>query len=343
MNPTSRPNRREWLAQASALLSIGVVTPLAGRAPGLTVRDDGKGEFAIFENGQPVLRYQYGTVPIPASLQTGLSPSQAESLRRYGHPRSNYIHPLYGLDGVPLTDDWSKDHPHHRGIYWAWPEVGYKGELGDLHALVRVFARPTGRITSTSGDDVAGIDAENEWRWDDVTPIVRETARIRAHRRGSHGRLVDLEFTFAALVEGVTLARRGTKAYGGLNTRLAPVSELRLSHHADPPDASPRMAWQTAAGTWKGATAPSSLTILESAGNPGYPGDYIEFPELPWLQPTFPAAGTAIHADARDAARASVPALAARGAATIGRGIPEAVERVPARPRDTRTLTVDKR
>jgi hypothetical protein len=292
MNPTSRTNRREWLVQASALLSVGAVVPLESRQSRFAVRDDGTGAIEILENNQSVLRYQYATVPIPPSAHVGLTPAQAESLRKYGHPRSNYIHPLYGLDGVPLTDDWSKDHPHHRGIYWAWPEVGYKGELGDLHALQRVFARPTGITTLKSSDDEALIEAENEWRWDDVTPIVRETARIRAHRRGSHGRLIDLQFTFAALVDGVTLARRQTKLYGGLNTRLAPVAGLGLSHHADPPATSPRMAWQTAAGIWKGAASPSSLTVFERADNPHYPGDYVQFPELPWFQPTFPAAGT---------------------------------------------------
>jgi hypothetical protein len=274
------------------MLTAGLVAPLTARQSRVTAHDDGKGELAILEKGTPVLRYHYATVPIPASADAGLTASQAESLRRYGHPRSDYIHPLYGLDGVPLTEDWSKDHPHHRGIYWAWPEVGYNGELGDLHALQRVFARPTGKLTSTSDDDAARIEAENEWRWDDVTPIVREVASIRARRRGPHGRVIDLQFTFAALVDGVTLARRGTKAYGGLNTRLAPVADLRLTHHADAPETSPRMAWQTAAGTWQGASAPSSLTILEWAGNPGYPGDYVEFPDLPWFQPTFPAAGT---------------------------------------------------
>jgi hypothetical protein len=26
--------------------------------------------------------------------------------------------------------------------------------------------------------------------------------------------------------------------------------------------------------------------------NPGYPGDYVKHPKLPWFQPTFPKAGT---------------------------------------------------
>jgi hypothetical protein len=39
-------------------------------------------------------------------------------------PRSDYIHPLYGLNGEMLTNDWpDADHPHHRGIFWAWLEV----------------------------------------------------------------------------------------------------------------------------------------------------------------------------------------------------------------------------
>ena len=287
----TRPGRREVLLQATALLAAGVARPLAAQRGHPTVRDAGDAGIEVVEQGVPVLRYHYATVPRPAPPSPPLSDREAESWRRYGHPRSNYIHPLYGLDGVPLTDDWSRDHPHHRGIYWAWPEVGFKGELGDLHALQRVFARPTGKVRHSTRGSVAEIVAENEWRWDDVTPIVREHATIRVHPGGEYGRHVDLRFTFEALADGVTLARRQQKLYGGLNVRLAPVAGLAISHHADPPSASPRMAWQTAAGTWQGARGPSSLTILERADNPSYPGDFVQFPELPWFQPTFPAAG----------------------------------------------------
>jgi hypothetical protein len=279
------------LLRATALLATGVARPLCAQGGPLTIRDGGADGFEILERGVPALRYRYTTVPRPAPLSPPLSEREAESWRRYGHPRSNYIHPLYGLDGVPLTEDWSRDHPHHRGIYWAWPEVGFKGELGDLHALQRVFARPTGKVRHSSREDIAEIAVENEWRWDDVTPIVREQAAIGVHPGGSHGRLVDLRFTFEALADGVTLARRQQKLYGGLNVRLAPVSGLALVHHADPTAASPRMAWQTAAGTWQGASAPSSLTIFERGDNPYYPGDFVQFPELPWFQPAFPAAG----------------------------------------------------
>lgn len=46
--------------------------------------------------------------------------------------RSNYIHPLYTLDGTVLTEDFPVDHLHHRGIFWAWHQL-YIGDkrIGD--------------------------------------------------------------------------------------------------------------------------------------------------------------------------------------------------------------------
>jgi hypothetical protein len=32
------------------------------------------------------------------------------------YARANYIHPLYGLDGEILTEDFPADHLHHRGL-----------------------------------------------------------------------------------------------------------------------------------------------------------------------------------------------------------------------------------
>ncbi len=89
----------------------------------------------------------------------------------------------------------------------------------------------------------------------------------------------------------MTLARRGTKVYGGLNTRLSPVRDLKLTHHADPVGAKPRRGWSDSIGIRAGGTKPVGLAIFEKATNPDYPGDYIQFPKLGWFQPTFPQSG----------------------------------------------------
>ena len=250
------------------------------------VQDPARGPLQIQEQEQPILQYQFRTVE-PGDLLSRVAPANLI----YARPRSDYLHPLHGPHGEILTRDWPVDHPHHRGIYWAWPEVGYQGKTGDLHALQHVFARPQGEVQSQGGPNVARIDAENLWWWEDQVPIVREWAIIRAHRATPQGRAIDLEFQFIALAEGVTLARRDTRLYGGLNVRLATPTNQTIQTHLDPSDAQPRRAWSDLSGKFDG-THHAGLMILQHRDNPEYPGDWIQYPELSWCQPTFPTAGT---------------------------------------------------
>jgi len=251
-------------------------------------RDPHTGQVVVSEADRPVLQYNYLTVQPPA----GYVESVQAGNRRYARARSDYIHPLYGPDGEVLTTDFSKDHPHHRGIYWAWPEVDWRGQRGDIHALQKVMARPTANIKLQSGDESARIEAENLWLWEGQTPIVREVTVIRVHRAQAQGRYIDLTFHFEALADDVALARRGTDAYGGLNIRLSPIKEMQLLHHVDPVGADPRRAWSDSLGIRQGGTRSVGLAVFEKTTNPDYPGDYIEYPYLPWFQPTFPAQGT---------------------------------------------------
>ena len=197
---------------AVGMLAVGIVAALGGTvtfaaataAPAVrAICDPASGQINVVEGNRPVLRYNYHVVQPPAGL---LDRVQADS-RKYAQPRSDYIHPLYGLDGEMLTADWPVGHPHHRGIYWAWPEVDYRGQRSDLHALQNVFARPTGRIELRGAGDWSEIEAENVWKWKDQTPIVLETAKIRVWRSGEHGQFVDLTLDFHAIEDNVTLAR----------------------------------------------------------------------------------------------------------------------------------------
>ena len=218
--------------------------------------DAESGRVEISDAGQPILRYNHGTVPVPDGFLEKLNKKK----QRYARARSGYIHPLYGPHGEELTADWNRDHPHHRGIYWAWPEVQYNSEMGDLHALQRVWARPRGEVAISQGSNWVELVANSIWMWEDDVPIVREKATIRAWRAEEAGRYIDLALEFEALEDGVTLARRRTQNYGGLNIRLAPIANMKLIHHADPDDADPRMAWQAALGTWRDAAKPATKT-----------------------------------------------------------------------------------
>jgi hypothetical protein len=254
---------------------------------GLGVNQTSSGQFEIVESGTHVLRYNYRTVD-PGEVAGKVS----EANRIYARARSDYIHPLWGLGGEELTKDWSLDHPHHRGIYWAWPEVDFGTNRADLHALQGVFARRTGRIRVYGGPVFAEIEAENDWLWEDREVIVRETATIRAYRRERQGRFIDLSFRFVGLRPGITIARRGTDKYGGLNIRMATPEGQSISVLSDVVGNHPRRAWSDLSGVFGGQGAVSGMVVLQHAANPDYPGDWVQYPELSWCQPTFPASGS---------------------------------------------------
>ncbi|MCL2119486.1 MAG: PmoA family protein [Planctomycetaceae bacterium] len=246
-------------------------------------------QWLIKENDRPVLQYNYGTLPLPEGYLEKLTHGQI-----YAVPRSDYIHPLFDLDGKPVTLDWAMDHAHHRGIYWAWPEVGYKEELADLHALQGVFARPNGKIESRVKDGSVVLEAESLWKWKDEEPIVHETTLITVHPLGRDGRKIDLEFRFKGLADEVTLARRGTEFYGGLNIRMAPLDAFQSGVFNEEESSAAKQSAAWVFGTWNDAASGKKmeLTVFEKADNPDYPGDYIHYPDIQWFQPTFPNKGT---------------------------------------------------
>jgi hypothetical protein len=253
----------------------------------MTIRvDEATGRYTFHDGDAPVLTYNFGTVPVPEGVGG-----------RYAVARSDYVHPLYGPNAEILTKDYSPDHPHHRGIYWAWPEVTYKGQTRDLHALQGVFARPVRIVRQEAKEDCAELEAENVWKWGDDEPIVREHTVICAHASRGQQRPIDFQFRFQALKEDVSIARRGQAHYGGLNIRLSPRQEQRIMTHTDPAEALPRRAWAQLVGVPAGGERPVGMVILQHRSNPHYPGDWVQYPGLNWLQPTFPKTGTEYRLD----------------------------------------------
>ncbi len=287
------PSRRRACTRRIALAASALVAVVApslwasarpATAPHMLVRHNkALGGVDVAEGDSPVLRYHFGTVAVPDRVKG----------RKYAEARSDYIHPLYGPAGEVLTADFPGDHPHHRGVYWAWPEVYYQGRKRDLHALQGVFARPHRLVRAEGGPAAAVVEAESIWKWGDAEPIVRERAILRAHKARADGsRWIDLEFGFTALVDGVAIARRNQALYGGLNLRTTLHGKQQILHHTDPPGARRRGNWGQIAGVPDGAKDVVAIAILEHPANPDYPGQWMQYPKIAWLQPTFPAKGS---------------------------------------------------
>ncbi|MDP6545331.1 MAG: PmoA family protein [Phycisphaerae bacterium] len=269
---------------AATAMTVAIAFIACGKSTSkdaMTVRRaDNDQHLEILDGDKCVLRYNFRNVPVPKTAKG-----------KYAVARSDYIHPLYGPGGEVLTKDYSPEHPHHRGLYWAWPEVFYKSQKRDLHALQGVFARPDKIVRATGGKETATIAATSKWLWD-KEEIVAETATITARRISGDGlRIIDLKFEFNALVEGVSIARRGQKAYGGFNMRFSARKDQEIPKYIDPVGKKPRRVWAQIVGVPPKGKSPVAVAIFQHAANPHYPGDWVTYPNLNWLQPTFPSKG----------------------------------------------------
>ncbi len=262
----------------------------------------GNKQFVVADGNSRILQYNYQTV-----FENDVVRANNEKIEEYTRnerdtfivtsiyavPRSNYIHPLYGLEGEMLTRDWPDGgHPHHRGIFWAWPEVYYGSEMGDIYALQKLFARPTGNIELISGPVFAEIKAENFWMWEDREPIVNEKVTIRVYRSSEENRVIDLKLQFLALKDSITIATRYTDSYGGLNIRMQFPENQNISYFTNARNSKPVRAWSNFSGIFEGTDKQTGLMVLQNQQNPEYPGEWVEYPDLAWVQPTFPSPGT---------------------------------------------------
>lgn len=80
------------------------------------------GALTLTGNGQPLLRYHYGTVYPPAGIDTVFR-------------RSGFIHPLWSPRGQALSRIHAPDHYHHWGLWNPWTHVLFEKDTVDFWNL----------------------------------------------------------------------------------------------------------------------------------------------------------------------------------------------------------------
>ena len=204
------------------------------------------------------------------------------------YTRANYIHPLYGLDGEVLTEDFPSDHPHHRGVFWAWHQV-WLGDtkLGDPWAAIDTFWDVYDAKILTLGSEARALQVHVHWKSPLHTdsggrqvPFIRETTTITVHCAKDDMRKIDFQIELLALEDNMRLGgSEDAKGYGGFTARIplpeglaftgtdGPVEPTTLSVEAGP--------WLDFSGNlWK-AGKTSGLAILCHSSSPGYPQRWI--------------------------------------------------------------------
>lgn len=182
-------------------------------SPSFQWKEISSSSLGLWEGEMPILVYNHGPITNPAV--------PAKDHRR---TRACYVHPLYGLRGEVLTDDFPKDHYHHHGIFWAWPHILIEGKEYDLWAgasirqeFVRWLARQTGPVCAVLG-------VENGWYVGQKKVMVERIWFWVYRTVGEHHRSIDIALYVEPTDRPITLWGAPEKSYGGLTVRFAPSS-----------------------------------------------------------------------------------------------------------------------
>jgi hypothetical protein len=231
--------------------------------PGFRFAEVSDNSLGLWEGTKPVFVYNHGTMSragVPADRN-----------------RSTYVHPLYGLDGEVLTDDFPKDHYHHRGLFWAWPHVKVGDEPYDLWMLKGIeqrFERWTRREITSSN---AVLAVENGW-YVGARKVMREQVWLRTSPASATGRTIDVEIFWLVADRAITLQGAEGKSYGGLTLRFAPRTNTVITTPlGNGPKDLPitKLPWADLSAQFGGRREASGAAIFISPEHPDYPPEWL--------------------------------------------------------------------
>jgi hypothetical protein len=229
-----------------------------------------EGGLLFLENGKKILFYQ----------------SEPKSMEGK-YERCNYIHPLWGIEGAVLTEDFPVDHLHHRGVFWAWHQVWIDNKrIGDPWGLEN-FEQKVAEVEFFLNPDGAGVlKTTVEWMSDQwikrgtKSPYLKENAKIIIHPETRNYRRVDFEISLLALEENLKIGgSEDEKGYSGFSVRLklpedvkftGPEGEVEPQTTAVESEGFINISGSMGAGGKK-----TGVVIVDHPENPGYPQPWI--------------------------------------------------------------------
>jgi methane monooxygenase PmoA-like len=239
-------------------------------SPVFQIQDIDDKSLGVFDGKQPVFVYNHGVI-------TKASVPESDHRRS----RSCYIHPVYGIGGEVLTDDFPRDHYHHHGIFWTWPHVGVDGQEHNTWAGNTIRQEFVKRLDCRAGPVAAVLGIENGW-FVGEKKVVIERVWITAHKVAGDTRAMDIQLVFIPTDKPVTLWGAQGKSYGGLTVRFCPpsrkdsatvitvqegVTDVDLSESPQP--------WADYTSKLGGHDAPSGASVFIGPDHPDYPPTWL--------------------------------------------------------------------
>lgn len=260
----TRRNPRRLVRFLTWVLILGSATMPAGAADSFRFTNVTDRSVALFEGARPVFVYNHGIMPPPEGAPADRA-------------RSSYVHPVYGLDGEVLTDDFPKDHYHHRGLFWGWPHVTISGQEHDLWALRGIEQRFERWLAREADAKAATLGVENGWFVGD-RKVMREQVWLRAAPSGKDERVLDVELAWTPVNDAITLRGAPAKSYGGLTLRFAPRTNTVITTPLGQGDKDltvTRLPWADLSARFAGREQPSGAAIFIAPDHPDFPPEWL--------------------------------------------------------------------
>jgi hypothetical protein len=186
------------------ILILGLATP--GFSQNLTFERQAEG-WLLKEKGLPRFFYQVQTKDKDGK-----------------YPRSNYIHPLYGINGDVLTEDFPDDHLHHRGIFWTWHQLWVGEErIADPWVCEGIEWIIEEVMTDVVSNEKAVLNAKVLWRetGSNSRDIIEESVILTYERLADDLYRLSFDITLQPLLENVKIGgSEDPKGYGGFSPRI---------------------------------------------------------------------------------------------------------------------------
>lgn len=228
----------------------------------------GDGGFLFKEGSDSICFYQR----LPKSLEGKYS-------------RNNYIHPLFGLDGTVLTEDFPEDHLHHRGIFWSWHQILIDGQrVGDPWMLENFKQNVKNVQFEQLREGDATFQTEVYW----MSPLykngkeayLKENTTIHFFLKEKNLRRIDFEITLSALADKLQIGgSEDEKGYGGFSIRLKLPEDVSFRCESDlvTPDINAINvgACVDISGSMGKNKSYTGVAILCDETNPGFPQPWI--------------------------------------------------------------------
>lgn len=148
--------------------------------------------------------------------------------------RTNFLHPVYLPDGTEITESAPPDHPHHRGIFWAWHQILIDDKtIGDSWLLqnFKVDVKSVEFKRMEQGNGV--LETISQWQspnWKDgAEAFLQETTRYTFYPQNGNYRQIRIEISLRSLVDNLKLGGSDDeKGYGGFSVRMKLPDDIRF-------------------------------------------------------------------------------------------------------------------